>query len=129
MLIAKLHLETLSRQYTIKQVKATLKNLSPDLNEMYSQNFARIPAKDRELASNVFAWVALAPSPLSMTELCHAIATDPYNDAISEITEDDLPHPTKVLQACVGLVMIKKEWYLNEQVVLVRVYSFHSVNG
>jgi hypothetical protein len=124
MLIAKLHLETISCQYTIREVKATLNNLSPDLNEMYGQNVARIPAKDKELASNVFAWVALAPSPLSMIELCHAIA---YADAISEITEDNLPHPTKILQACVGLVMIKKEWYFNEQVVLVRMYSFSFV--
>jgi hypothetical protein len=86
---------------------------------MYGQNVARIPVEDRQLASDVFAWVALAPSPLSMQELRHAIATDPYDDTRSVITEDDLPHPTKILQACVGLVTMRENWQ-SKQVVLVR---------
>jgi hypothetical protein len=107
MLIAKLHLETISRQDTIRQVKDALSSLSPDLNVMYGQNVDRIPEKDRKLAFNVFAWVAHAPQPLNMNQLCQAIAIDPYDEAISDVTEDDLPHPAKILQACVGLV---KTW-------------------
>jgi ankyrin repeat domain-containing protein 50 len=127
MLIAKLHLETISRQDTIRQVKNTLANLTPDLDAMYGQNVARIPGKDRRLAFDVFSWIALAPTPLSMEELRHAIATDPDDENICVITEDDLPLPKKILQACVGLVNVRKAWSWSdrEEIVLVRMsYSF-----
>jgi ankyrin repeat domain-containing protein 50 len=125
MLIAKLHLETISCQDTIRQVKEALANLSPNLGEMYGQSVARIPQKDRELALDVFSWVALAPTPLSMEELRHAIATDPYDNTISVITADDLPLPKKILQACVGLVNTRKrEWSYKEEVVLVRMLDY-----
>jgi hypothetical protein len=120
MLIAKLHLDTLSHLDTIRQVKEALANLSPDLDAMYSQNVARIPEKDKQLAHDVFSWVALAPTPLSMGELCHAIATDPHNERMSVITEDDLPRPKKILQTCVGLVKVRESWPKREEVILVR---------
>ena len=110
MLIAKLHLETISHQDTTRRVKKALTSLSPDLDAMYGQNVARIPEKDRQLAFDMFSWVALAPTPLSMEELCHAIATDPDHENISIITEDDLPLPKKIVQACVGLVNTRKPW-------------------
>ena len=125
MLIAKLHLETISRQDTIRQVKEALANLSPDLDVMYGQNVARIPEKDKRLALDVFSWVALAPAPLTMEELRHAIATEPHNGNISVITEDDLPLPKKILQACVGLVNTRKQWHhYKEEVVLVRMLHY-----
>jgi hypothetical protein len=121
MLIARLHLETISHLDTIRQVKEALANLSPDLNAMYGQNIARIPEKDKQLALDVFSWVALAPTPLSMEELRHAIATDPHDERMSVITEDDLPLSKKILQACVGLVSIRKHWWFERQeAVLVR---------
>jgi hypothetical protein len=120
MLIAKLHLETISHLDTIHQVKEALANLSPDLDIMYGQIVARIPEKDRQLALDVFSWVALAPTPLSMEELCYALATDPYNATISVITKDDLPRPKK-LQACGGLVT---QGSRGEQVTLVRMLYY-----
>jgi hypothetical protein len=121
MLIARLHLETISHLDTIRQVKEALADLSPDLNAMYGQNVARIPEKDKQLALDVFSWVALAPTPLTMGELRHAIATDPHNKRIPVITEDDLPLPKKILQACVGLVSIREQWWPKRQeVILVR---------
>ena len=131
MLIAKLHLETISRQDTVRQVKEAVANLSPDLDAMYGQNVARIPEKDRRLALDVFSWVALAPTPLSMEELRHAIATDPDDENISVITEDDLPLPRKILQACVGLVNVRKPWSGSdrEEVILVRMSYYLWISG
>jgi hypothetical protein len=126
MLIAKLHLETLSHLDTIRQVKEVLANLSPDLDAMYGQNVARIPEKDKQLALDVFSWVALAPTPLSMEELRYAIATDPHNQNLSVIIEDDLPLSKRILQACVGLVNIRKPWSRSdkEEVILVRMLYY-----
>jgi hypothetical protein len=130
MLIAKLHLETISHLDTIRQVKEALANLSPDLDAMYGQNVARIPEKDRQLALDVFSWVALAPTPLRMEELRHAIVTDPHNEQMSVITEDDLPLPKKILQACVGLVKIRESWsYYRQEVILVRMSYYLKVSG
>ena len=131
MLIAKLHLETISRQDTIRQVKEALANLSPDLDAMYGQNVARIPEKDKQLALDVFSWVAFAPTPLSMGELQHAIATDPNDENVSVITEDDLPLPKKILQACVGLLNVRKpwSWFDRDKVVLVHMSYYLQISG
>jgi hypothetical protein len=123
-LIATLHLEAIAGKDNVKQLKEALNNLLPDLHEMYDQNVARIPEKEKRLAFDVFSWVAHALDPLTVRELQYALATEWQDNNSESIDEDELVPSKKILQACVGLVKSRK-WAANsetEVVVLVRTY-------
>lgn len=120
MLAAKLHIQSISRFRNVMQLKEALETLSPDLNAMYEKNIDRIPDEDREIAYDVFSWIAVACRPLRMLELQHALVTNWMDRRSIHIHVDELDLPERILEACGGLVTTRFDHCGNPDVILVR---------
>ncbi|KAJ7291476.1 hypothetical protein C8J57DRAFT_1491957 [Mycena rebaudengoi] len=78
-LLAKFHMDSLAIKNTVKAVRDALKNLPEDLEHMYNEAMDRIESQnkdDREIARRALIWVANAKRPLSVHELCEALAIE-----------------------------------------------------
>ncbi|KAJ7278156.1 hypothetical protein C8J57DRAFT_1576421 [Mycena rebaudengoi] len=105
-LLAKLHIDSLTTRNTIKAVREALKSLPTDLEDTYNEAMDRIEAQsqdDRNIAKRVLIWIANAKRPLSVTELCEAIAIEPGTKTFDR---DGLLDPDIFLSVCAGLVVI-----------------------
>ncbi|KAJ7818834.1 vegetative incompatibility protein HET-E-1 [Mycena olivaceomarginata] len=79
-LLAKLHIEALSKTATIKAVHQALQKLPKDLDATYENVMTRINAQgeeDRKIARSTLTWVVNARRPLTSLELCVALAIEP----------------------------------------------------
>ncbi|KAJ7440422.1 ankyrin repeat domain-containing protein [Mycena latifolia] len=105
-LLAKLHTESLAAKNTIKAVREALQHLPQNLNHTYEEAMNRIKnqnEEDRQLAIQALIWVAYAKRPLSVAELCEALAIEP--DATT-LDADNLLDISIVLSVCAGLIIV-----------------------
>jgi hypothetical protein len=119
MLVARLHLLRIARSRNPNQLQATLRALSPDLDEAYDESLDRISSVDRDLALETFSWITLAQRPLEMIELLHAVVTRWDDEGQTDIDRGDLDLPERVLEICQGLVVIVDRDY-KKTLTLVR---------
>ncbi|KAJ6571215.1 ankyrin repeat-containing domain protein, partial [Mycena capillaripes] len=105
-LLAKLHMDSLRREHTIKAVRDTLNNLPKDLNYTYENAMKRIETQDQEdkkMAHSTLIWVANAKRPLKVSELQKALAIEPGSSQLTEESEMDIEI---ILSVCAGLVIV-----------------------
>ncbi|KAF2994283.1 hypothetical protein E8E13_003305 [Curvularia kusanoi] len=108
-LLARLHVDSLLDKRRPKDVKIALTNLKKGaaaLNIAYEEALRRIDGQldgDRELAKRVIAWITYAKRPLTITEMCIALAVEPER---TEIDPDNLPDSDDIVSVCAGLVIV-----------------------
>lgn len=113
-LLAVLHLESLKRKTTVKQVKDALQNMtepsgSHAYDRAYDDAFQRIESQAdelRDLAKKALSILMCARRLLSPDELCHALSVDVTKE---EADEDNVPDIEDVLKSCAGLVTVDHE--------------------
>jgi hypothetical protein len=107
--MAQLHLDSLSKKRTRKDVRIALENLPTLLDDIYEQAMRRIWSQDVDdvkLAENVLSWISYARRPLTVKELQYVLAMTPEN---AEIDEDDLIDEEFLVSICAGLITIDAE--------------------
>ncbi|KAJ7839843.1 ankyrin repeat domain-containing protein [Mycena olivaceomarginata] len=107
-LLAKLHIEALSKTATIKAVRLALQKLPKDLDATYENVMTRINAQgeeDRKIAQSTLTWVVNARRPLTSLELCVALAIEPKT---TELDNDNMTTIGIVLSVCAGLVIMEE---------------------
>ncbi|KAJ7443988.1 ankyrin repeat-containing domain protein [Mycena latifolia] len=105
-LLAKLHTESLATKNTIKAVREALRHLPKNLKHTYEEAMNRIKNQnedDRQVALQALTWVAYAKRPLTVAELCEALAIEP--DATT-LDVDNLLDINIVLSVCAGLIVV-----------------------
>ena len=108
-LLARLYIESLTRLFTLRKIKAALTTLPEGLNSMYDDVLERIKGQDHELASlavDVVGWVYFAARPLRLLEIQHALAVQP-GDAFFD--EDGLPEKDLIISVCCGILSLQED--------------------
>ena len=108
-LLAQLHVSSIIRKHSRKDVEKGLTELPGELNSTYDQIFKRINSQgeeDEELARSVLSWLTFAHRPLTVTMLQQALAINPGD---SSFEEDAIIHEESLLSVCAGLVVIDEE--------------------
>ncbi|KAJ7658211.1 ankyrin repeat-containing domain protein [Mycena polygramma] len=104
-LLAKLHMDALTKKLTIRAVQDALTNLPKDLNQTYDEAMQRInnqPEEERQLAYLVLMWVANSKRPLLVAELQEALTIEPDS---TELDTDNILDLGTILSVCAGLVI------------------------
>ncbi|KAJ7718038.1 ankyrin repeat domain-containing protein [Mycena olivaceomarginata] len=107
-LLAKLHIEALSKTTTIKAVRQALQKLPKDLDATYENVMTRIKAQgeeDRKIAQSSLTWVVNARRPLTSLELRVALAIEPET---RELDNDNMTGIGIILSVCAGLVIVEE---------------------
>ncbi|KAJ7440432.1 ankyrin repeat-containing domain protein [Mycena latifolia] len=105
-LLAKLHIESLATKMSIKAVREAIRHLPKDLSHTYDEAMNRIKNQnedDRHFALQALTWVAYAKRPLSVAELCEALAIEP---GTTTLDADNLMDINIVLSVCAGLIIV-----------------------
>ncbi|KAK7038301.1 hypothetical protein R3P38DRAFT_3262743 [Favolaschia claudopus] len=108
-LLAKLHIESIVKQHTVKAIREALKNMPGDLKRAYDELWERInrqSEEDRNLARRVLAWILNAETLLLLSELVEALAIEPKS---TELDPDNILDPNIITSVCAGLVVINEE--------------------
>ncbi|KAJ7923122.1 ankyrin repeat-containing domain protein [Mycena leptocephala] len=108
-LLAKLHIESLSKKSTIKRVREALKTLPKDLNDSYDSAMKRIEdqnMEERTIAHSALTWVVNAKRPLTVAELQAALAVEP---GAQELDDDNILDIEIILAVCAGLVIVDEQ--------------------
>ena len=108
-LLAQLHVSSIVRKHSRKDVEKVLTELPGELNSTYDQILKRINnqgEEDEELARSVLSWLTFARMPLTFTMLQQALAINPGDH---NFNEDAIIHEESLLSVCAGLVIIDKE--------------------
>ena len=108
-LLVKLHMDSLERKHTRRQVRQALEELPGELDGTYNEALERIrgqSGEDRQLAERVLSWITYAREPLSVGGLRHALATEQDTTLLND---DDLIDQEVLLSVCLGLVVIDDE--------------------
>ena len=111
-LLAILHFDSLLDKNTKKKVESALSRLlkgSEALSQAYDEAISRIDSQlpgTKTLAKSVLSWITYAQIPLTIRELCHALAVEPGDD---ELDVDNIPDIEDIVSACVGLVTVDQE--------------------
>ncbi|KAJ7799349.1 ankyrin repeat-containing domain protein [Mycena olivaceomarginata] len=107
-LLAKLHIEALSKTATVKAVRQALQKLPKDLDATYENVMTRINAQgeeDRKIARSTLTWVVNARRPLTSLELRVALAIEPET---RELDNDNMTGIGIILSVCAGLVIVEE---------------------
>ncbi|KAJ7291390.1 ankyrin repeat-containing domain protein [Mycena rebaudengoi] len=105
-LLARLHLDSLATKTTVNAVRDALKNLPEDLEHTYNEAMDRIEAQNkdnREIARRALIWVANAKRPLSVHELCEALA---IKLGATTLDADDMLDIEFIVSVCAGLLIV-----------------------
>ncbi|KAI9674067.1 MAG: hypothetical protein M1822_009562 [Bathelium mastoideum] len=111
-LLARLHIDSLLDQTTMKKVRVTLAKLqkgSTAINGAYKDALDRIDGQlpgHRELARRALAWITYAQRLLTTDELRHALAIELGESNLDHENLDDID---QVVSVCSGLVTVDKE--------------------
>ena len=97
-------------QPTMGKRRKALATLPSKLNDAYSHMVARIQNSSRwcDLGMRVLMWLHLARRPLELDELQHALAVV-RDDGHIALEEDEIPAKKRLLDCCLGLVMVDEE--------------------
>lgn len=93
-LFAKLYMDCLEQQHTVKQVKEILQNPFV-LENHYEPTMVRInsqPKEDSALAKKAISWIVSSRRPLKVEELQQAMAIVPGTEEINPETSCEIPH-------------------------------------
>ena len=86
-----------------------MKNLPHGLNETYARILRKITDQHQLEAIKVFKWLSASKYPLTLTEICEAIAIKSSDTYFGQI-ESRLPNDSlKLVQSCGDLVIINKQ--------------------
>ncbi|KAF7350253.1 NACHT and ankyrin domain protein [Mycena venus] len=108
-LLARLHIESLSEEATIKAVQEALKHLPKGLNATYDSAMKRIEGqgdKNKQIAYSTLTWVVNAKRPLSVSEIQTALAVEPDS---RELDKDNVMEMETILTVCAGLIIVDKD--------------------
>jgi len=75
-----LQLDILSKQRSVKDIRAAMKTLPKTPDEFYDRILLQIEEDDRERAHIALQWIAFAVRPISLKELAEAIIVIPNSD-------------------------------------------------
>ncbi|KAH6912646.1 hypothetical protein BKA70DRAFT_1183842 [Coprinopsis sp. MPI-PUGE-AT-0042] len=103
---ASLQVKSLSHCLTLKDLRNSLVNSSPTVEDMYSSTIARIlnhPNHTADRSIRILSWVAHACTSLTLEELRYALAFSPEEGIFDE---DDLMAETSIVPLCLGLVTV-----------------------
>ncbi|KAI9774241.1 MAG: hypothetical protein M1839_001743 [Geoglossum umbratile] len=106
-LLARLHVESLAYAAALSagHVRTRLQNLPTSLAEAYDDALERIENQEpdeKEIASKALAWICHAYRPLSLEELQHALAIEPFD---VHLDEEHLVDGDRIIALCGGLVV------------------------
>jgi hypothetical protein len=107
-LLAALHLESLARKISRKEVRSSLGALPRTLDATYEQALLRIRSQAdeyAELAESVLFWVLCARENLTIPQLQHLYGTGSISRG-EMLEDDDLPDAETLTAACSGLIVI-----------------------
>lgn len=109
-------MDALLDKRTTSKVKSTLKAMNktsqaPDqsYDQAYSEAIQRIKCQlpeDTALAMCVLAWIINAKRPLTIVELCHAVAIEPKQEILDP---EDIPDINDLVSVCAGLISVDEE--------------------
>ncbi|KAI1105307.1 ankyrin [Jackrogersella minutella] len=111
-LLCRMHLDSLSRSITLKDIKRELSRIPKGENvvkDTYDQAMARIRDQGvniEEFALRVIRWVCFARRPLKLAELLCALAVSPDDE---ELDEDAVGDESDIANYCAGLVVVEGE--------------------
>ncbi|KAG8527048.1 uncharacterized protein KY384_008477 [Bacidia gigantensis] len=108
-LLAQLHISSIVRKHSKKDVENALRELPEGLSTTYDQILQRIDDQGEEdavLAREVLSWLTFALRPLKVTVLQQALAIKPQGQSFDE---DALIHDETILAVCAGIVVIDEE--------------------
>lgn len=107
--MAQLHISSVVKKHSRKDVEKALKDLPEALTSTYDQIMQRIDDQgedDATLAREVLSWLTYARQPLKASMLQQALAIKPQDKTFDE---DALIHEETFLAVCAGLVVIELE--------------------
>ena len=105
-LMARLHMDSLKSQTTVKGVAQALDNLPGGLDAAYDQAVQRMrDGKQWDLAELALTWTVHARRPLHLNEFNHALS---IKAGMTEIDEDEIQDGEMFVSECAGLVVIEK---------------------
>jgi hypothetical protein len=108
-LLAQLHVDSLAKKPTRREVRLALKNLPKELDDTYHEALQRIWGQDEgdvKLARQVLSWISFASRPLTLNEVQHALAIEPGD---TDVDEEALPEEDLLVSVCAGLVTLDRE--------------------
>ncbi|KAF7505418.1 hypothetical protein GJ744_000964 [Endocarpon pusillum] len=108
-LLAALHMESLSKEDNIRDIRESLRKLPEDLDSLYDGALQRIKRQDRRKAARadqVLTLINCAFRPLTMEEVRQALSIRP-DDTVLDV--EALPRVDSLLSACCGLVVVEDE--------------------
>src|SRR5205809_4719800 len=79
-LLAQLHMDSLAKKKSRRDVRKALENLPKELDDTYMEAMQRIESQhedDVKLAEGVLSWISFTFRPLTIRELQHALAVEP----------------------------------------------------
>src|SRR6266480_7122313 len=102
-------MDSLAKKHNRRDVRMTLNNLPKELDDTYDEAIKRIRSQDRgdvELAEKVLYWISYAVRPLTVSEIQHALATEPGDVGLDEeaLSDEDI-----LVSVCAGLVTIDQK--------------------
>ncbi|KAJ6517615.1 hypothetical protein DFH09DRAFT_1332314 [Mycena vulgaris] len=116
-LLAKLQIESLAAQLTVKQIRDALNNMPDDLDSSYDEVMDRINRQgkhQRDISMRALFWIINAKRPLRPAELTEALAVD-----TAGLDLDNLLDMDTILSVCAGLVVLTDSGGSNEVIRLV----------
>ena len=112
-LLPALHISMVLEQPTIAARRGALEVLPSELDDAYGQTIQRIQTSSSlaNLGVRVFMWLHLATHPLKLAELQHALAVVLVQGKRGnvDLDEDQIPKPKRILDCCLGLVIVDEE--------------------
>ena len=108
-LYAKLLLESLKGQVTVRGIKSTLSTVPQELYDFYDTIFERVEGQNkssRQLALDALTWLTYAQRPMTALELQHALAVEPGEGSLDVENLVDLE---ELISICKGLVAVSTE--------------------
>lgn len=108
-LLAALHIESLSKEDNVRDIRESLQKLPEDLDTIYDEAMQRIKRQDRQKvarADQVLTLINCAYRPLQIQEIQHALSIRP-GDTFTDL--EALPTVDSLLSACCGLVVVEDE--------------------
>jgi hypothetical protein len=101
--MAKLHMDSLAAKSNRNAILRALNELPDGLNDTYDHAMERIKDEHKELAYQVFSWIAHSYAPLTLADLQYALAVQ---EGMTSLDSDDLDDDLFITSICAGLVEV-----------------------
>lgn len=110
-LLAKLHMDKLSEQWTLGDFKSTLDQLHTSISKAFEDSVQRIRSlksnppqpKKYELAQHILTWVIHAATPMTMENMRHSFALKYSPEGTLNL--EFCPPESHIMDVCAGLVV------------------------